>query len=227
MSQDTNDFDWDNYDGEKNYGAMGNAGNQHDDNDFKNIKINLGSKSNSTGGQYDKNAKAEDLKYDEMRKSNASTGDDSGTGKPKERLNDADLEQKANRCCNCLHVDYYQQYFDVTTHDVLQRLLFSLIPFNDKLVQVIGESPDMYGPFWLYTTLIFLLAFSENLHNYIRLGYDRFEYDFENVPHSFFTVYGVGFGVPLAISFTMKYIASTELKFREVTCIYGYSFSSI
>ena len=30
-----------------------------------------------------------------------------------------------------------------------------------------GKKPDMYGPFWIYTTLIFALAAAGNLYNYI------------------------------------------------------------
>jgi len=199
MSRDTDDIDWGNIGGDTNYGAT-NMQKGNNDEEFQDIKISLGNtKSNSTGGYYDKNAKKEDIKLGELRKSNVSTGDDSGSANnANERLNDPDLEQKANRCCNCLHIDYYQQYFDVTTQDVLQRITFSLIPFGDKLVQAINEKPDFYGPFWIYTTLIFLLAFAENMHNFIAVGYDDFQYDFKNIPHTFFTIYGVGFGAPLA-----------------------------
>jgi hypothetical protein len=226
MSQDTNELDWNDYGDGKGYGSFGNDQMKSDENEFQNIKINLNDhKSNSTGGEYDKGAKKEDLKYGELRKSNVSTSDDKEAQKGD--IPQDELLKRANRCCNCLHLDYYQEYFDVTTQEVLQRCLFSLIPVGDKLVQVIGEKPDMYGPFWLYTTLLFLLAFSENLHNYIAVGYDEFQYDFQNIFPSFFTVYGVGFGVPIAISFAMKYISNTELKFKEITCIYGYSFTSI
>mmetsp|Transcript_8127 Transcript_8127/g.9226 ORF Transcript_8127/g.9226 Transcript_8127/m.9226 type:complete len:92 (-) Transcript_8127:158-433(-) len=83
----------------------------------------------------------------------------------------------------------------------------------------------MYGPFWIYTTLIFLLTFSENLHNYLLEGRENFESDFSNVPPSCFVIYGVGFGVPLALSFVMKLLTSDKLYFKEITCIYGYSFS--
>jgi protein YIPF1/2 len=126
-----------------------------------------------------------------------------------------------------LHLDYYQKYFDVSTQDVLQRLLFSLIPFSDKLLQAIGDTADLYGPFWIYTTLIFILAFAENMQNYLSVGSDEFQYDFANIPTSFFVVYGVGFGAPLGLSFLMKYMNDAELKFREITCIYGYSYTSI
>lgn len=228
MSQDTDDIDWGNFGEPANYGAT-NMPKSNDAEEFQDIKISLGNtKSNSTGGYYDKNAKKEDIKLGELRKSNASTGDDSGASNNiNNRLADPDIEMKANRCCNCLHIDYYQQYFNVTTQDVIQRLTFSLIPVGDRLAQAIGDRPDLYGPFWIYTTLLFLLAFAENMHNFIAVGYEDFQYDFENIPHTFFTIYGVGFGAPLVLAFIMKYVSEGELKFNEITCIYGYSFTSI
>lgn len=163
----------------------------------------------------------------EGRLSVPSNDGSSGVNNSRDNLPQGIAEQRANRCCNCLHVDYYQQYFDVTTQDVLQRVTFSLVPIKDKLSQAIGDNPDFYGPFWLYTSLIFLLAFAENLHNYIEVGYDKFEYDFQNFPPSFTIVYGIGFGAPLLISALMKYLSDVEMKFKVITCIYGYSFTSI
>lgn len=222
MSQDTNEIDWNDYAG-PGYGAM-DPNKQGGDDEFRDIKISLG-KHKSDEGQYSYNK--EDLKEEGMRKSDLSTGSGSDNQKQKTKLTEEQLQKQAERCCNCLHLDYYEKYFDVTTQDVMQRVTFSLVPVGDKLAQAIGDKPDMYGPFWIYTTLLFLLAFSENLHNFIAVGYDEFQYDFKNVFPSFLTVYGVGFGVPLGLSFLMKYISDTELKFKEITCIYGYSFTSI
>ena len=50
------------------------------------------------------------------------------------------------------------QYFSVTTSNVLNRLLHAIIPFNYKFHELIQENPDIYGPFWIYTTLIFVIA---------------------------------------------------------------------
>ena len=224
MSQELKDIDWNEYAGPSNYGAFNEPNEKKDD--FDNIKISLGQKSAS----YDAGKKEKDdlEEAKNVRKSNVSTGDDSGVNnRSQEVLNEEQLAQRANRCWNCIHVDYYQKYFNVTTQDVMQRLVFSFIPYGDKLAQAVGDNPDMYGPFWMYTSLIFLLALAENLHNYIVEGNEDFQYDFKNVSSSFFTVYGIGFGAPLLLSFLMKWISDTELRFLEVTCIYGYSFSSI
>eukprot|EP00344_Euplotes_crassus_P006513 CAMPEP_0196999112 /NCGR_PEP_ID=MMETSP1380-20130617/4358_1 /TAXON_ID=5936 /ORGANISM="Euplotes crassus, Strain CT5" /LENGTH=223 /DNA_ID=CAMNT_0042415927 /DNA_START=22 /DNA_END=693 /DNA_ORIENTATION=+ len=194
--------------------------------DFNDIKIDLGQNQAEYGDKkLQMNGKGNQKA--EGRHSVPSNDNINGEDNDQENFNQARLNQRADRCCNCIHIDYYQQYFDVTTQDVLQRLIFSLIPIKPKLEQAIGDNPEFYGPFWIYTTLIFLLAFAENLHNYIEVGYDEFEYDFKNFPPSLIVVYGVGFGAPLVLSLLMKWLSDVEMKFKEITCIYGYSFTSI
>lgn len=107
---------------------------------------------------------------------------------------------------------YFAQYFDVTTNDVLQRILWSAVPIrktgidmdeselteplasnidssdafsptidsDDRLLEQIGgrrkqysymerfiqSRPDFYGPFWISTTLVFLVALFSNLVSY-------------------------------------------------------------
>lgn len=214
------DLDWNDYAGPM--GSQKDSDGFDNNNEFDNIKVNLGAKSKYDGlGSIDmKNTNQP--KENDLRKSNAS----SDTGSHNEESIKM-LEKKSKRWCNCFHVDHYQEYFNVTTQDVLQRLLFSLIPFRSKLVDAINNNPDIYGPFWIYATMIYLLGYAENMHNYWTVGSKNFEYDFKSVSTAFFVVYGVGFGVPLALAFLMKYVSETQLKFIEVQCIYGYAFSSI
>jgi hypothetical protein len=56
----------------------------------------------------------------------------------------------------------------VTTSDVRTRLLHALVPFNPKFYDISENSPDLYGPFWIYTTLIFMIAASGSLAKYIK-----------------------------------------------------------
>ena len=60
-----------------------------------------------------------------------------------------------------------KKYFNVTTVDVRSRLLYSLIPFNPKFYDISENTPDLYGPFWIYTTLIFIIAAAGSLAKYI------------------------------------------------------------
>lgn len=84
----------------------------------------------------------------------------------------------------------------------------------------------MYGPFWIYATVVFLLGYAGSVHRWF-IPNSEFEYSATNITTALSIVFGVGYGVPIVLSFIMKYVSDTELKFKEVTCIYGYSFSSI
>jgi len=63
---------------------------------------------------------------------------------------------------------FLKQYFNVTTADVRSRLLHSLVPFNPKFYDISEQSPDLYGPFWIYTTLVFIIAAAGSLSRYIQ-----------------------------------------------------------
>jgi hypothetical protein len=70
---------------------------------------------------------------------------------------------------------YYQGYFDVTTPQILDRLMRAYFPFRGKFYRDDdgtgsgrAEQADLYGPFWICTTLIFLLAAAGNFANYIQ-----------------------------------------------------------
>ncbi len=66
--------------------------------------------------------------------------------------------------CN---MEWLRQYFNIKTEDILKRLGNSLIPFNPKFIDLIeSSSPDVYGPFWVYTTLIFVIAAAGSISSY-------------------------------------------------------------
>ncbi|CAD5125253.1 DgyrCDS13495 [Dimorphilus gyrociliatus] len=77
--------------------------------------------------------------------------------------------------------EYYQQYFDVESWQVLNRILGSMLPNVRKnyLQHHIRPVPDLYGPFWICTTLVFTTAIAGNMANYIQqYGNHEWKYDF-------------------------------------------------
>jgi hypothetical protein len=42
-----------------------------------------------------------------------------------------------------------------------------MIPFNPKFYDISQKTPDLYGPFWIYTSLIFVIAASGSLTKYL------------------------------------------------------------
>jgi hypothetical protein len=61
-----------------------------------------------------------------------------------------------------------KKYFNVNAKDVSSRLLYSLIPFNPKFYDISVNSPDLYGPFWIYTTLIFIIAAAGSISGFLQ-----------------------------------------------------------
>ena len=51
-------------------------------------------------------------------------------------------------------LNYFRQYFRITTNQVEQRIISSFKPYNSKFYEEASNNPDLYGPFWIYTTLI-------------------------------------------------------------------------
>ena len=123
---------------------------------------------------------------------------------------------------NC-NITFLQIYFDLETDDIIQRLIASLIPFNKNFINLVEKKPDLYGPFWIYTTLIFIIASAGSLTKYIQ-GATQEDYFQKFIPLAMSVIYGIGFCLPLIIKVLM-YIFGSETAFVLVLNIYGYSFS--
>ena len=56
------------------------------------------------------------------------------------------------------------QYFNVDTEDVVSRLKAACVPFKSRpFLEVAGRNPDLYGPFWLAATLVFVIGVTSNM----------------------------------------------------------------
>jgi len=103
-------------------------------------------------------------------------------------------------------LSYFSRFFDVTTNDVLQRIIWSVIPLRKKGLDIdminegdliaplsgpdgqvpessgdlsgsrsyayverfIQSRPDLYGPFWISTTLVFTVALFSNIVSFTK-----------------------------------------------------------
>ncbi len=88
------------------------------------------------------------------------------------------------------------------------RLLTSLIPFNRKFHTIYKAKPDLYGPFWIYTTLIIVLSIAGNFSRYLQSGAENFTYNFNYIPIAATVIYSVGFGLPLALKLLMRILGA-------------------
>lgn len=122
-------------------------------------------------------------------------------------------------------VDAYKLYFDVDTSDVLERIRESLLPFKSSFMEMTANNPDLYGPFWICTTLIFVAASIGTFLTYLAHKFQNkeWDYDINLVTWSAGLFYGYAISVPLGLYIILKYF-SAPLGLVQLCCLYGYSF---
>jgi len=133
-------------------------------------------------------------------------------------------------CCGVLSVESYQVYFNVETKDVAERL-FAVAKVHEagSFFEQIGETPDLYGPFWICATLIFLIAATSNLSSYFAHGSEQepWQHDFKILGFAASFVYGFSIAMPLVAWGAFRYLGiSNGLTFVQLACLYGYSIST-
>ncbi|KAA6389297.1 MAG: hypothetical protein EZS28_015175 [Streblomastix strix] len=61
-------------------------------------------------------------------------------------------------------VSFYVYYFNVNTSQVVSRIRAAFMPHIPELERIFSsQSPDLYGPFWIITTLVLIIAITSNL----------------------------------------------------------------
>ncbi|KAI5292637.1 hypothetical protein KEM52_006174 [Ascosphaera acerosa] len=96
-------------------------------------------------------------------------------------------------------LNYYAQFFDVDTSDVTARCFHALWP-RARFLDVLDGNPDLYGPFWIATTVVVILFLTGTISQYLAFhGKEHFEYDFRLLSGGAGLVYGYTFVVPAAL----------------------------
>lgn len=122
-------------------------------------------------------------------------------------------------CC----FNWLKKYFQITSKDFYRRTLLSIIPFNTKFYDAIENSPDFYGPFWIYTTLIMLVSSCGGLTRTIQGKRDTNFFQ-EFIPTAAILIYFIGFGVPIFLAVLSK-IFGASINIAPFICVYGYSYT--
>lgn len=76
-------------------------------------------------------------------------------------------------------ISFYSQFFDVDTSAVLSRCWAALFP-RANFLDVLEGNPDLYGPFWIATTVVLILFLGGTISQYLSTT-DKapFAYDFK------------------------------------------------
>lgn len=77
----------------------------------------------------------------------------------------------------------------------------------------IRNNPDLWGPFWICTSIIFLLSCFGNLSSFISsgVGENKFENNFKFVPYSSIIVYSIGFLLPFLLGMSLKCLGNNDI----------------
>ena len=137
-------------------------------------------------------------------------------------------EEISNRTMGILNkcVQYIGKYFNVELSDLKLKLKGALIPFNKSFHQSIEVNADLYGPFWAFTTIIFLIALIGNISSYAHCeDKTKFVYNYNHITHAIFIIYGFGFGAPFLLWIISKFLFRIDIDLLINMCVYGYSYA--
>lgn len=126
----------------------------------------------------------------------------------------------------CWEAGFYQPYFDLSTSSFLLRVKNSVWPFRRPDEGYFGRaSPDLYGPFWIASTLVFLLTAVGKLSNYTTHT-SFWDAQYEKLLVAFPVVYVLFSAVPVGC-FCLLSSEPNTASMVEMVSLYGYSYSSL
>ncbi|UPR02742.1 protein YIPF [Chloropicon primus] len=115
-----------------------------------------------------------------------------------------------------------EPYFDVDTDDIVQRTLQAIVKgYKGKFTEFTADKPDLYGPFWIATTLIVVSSASGSFAQYLS-GVSK--NDMDKVTASAFFFYGYVTLLPLAIWGLLIY-HKKPMRLLNIVDVYGYAMS--
>lgn len=132
------------------------------------------------------------------------------TSKP---FDDSDKKQYLS----LLSTEYYQRLFDVNTDQVIDRIIWAMIPKPgvNYLQHHIGSKPDLYGPFWICVTLVFSIAISGNLASYLHTAashsHYHWKYDFHAVTFSASAIFAYAWLLPVILWAVIRWQGPQEV----------------
>jgi len=120
-------------------------------------------------------------------------------------------------------IGFYAQYFDVDTSTVLHRCTSALYP-RSPFLDILDGNPDLYGPFWIATTVVMILFLTGTISQYLsRRGEGHFAYDFKLLSGAAGLIYGYTGIVPMGLWALLRWFGAQGLEIVECWALYGYA----
>mmetsp|Transcript_30144 Transcript_30144/g.80986 ORF Transcript_30144/g.80986 Transcript_30144/m.80986 type:complete len:325 (+) Transcript_30144:68-1042(+) len=131
---------------------------------------------------------------------------------------------------NVWQLAYYKPLFDVDSHHIVTRVVHAVLPRpRAQFFELISPNPDLYGPFWIATTLIFVIAVTGNLAKWMTFtptdSESQWSYDFTKLTGASTAVYMYVSLAPLGVWASLRYMQATK-RLVDMMCIYGYALAS-
>jgi len=139
-------------------------------------------------------------------------------------------------------IEYYQQFFNIDTMEVVDRIAYSVIPkraSSTYLKTHLGVNPDLYGPFWITVTLIFVIGISGNLAAFFQHDHSSeftWHYNFHLVSYASSCIIMYICVMPIALWAVLRWSVDLTEEVNldiesspyvpsllSIVCLYGYS----
>jgi len=93
-----------------------------------------------------------------------------------------------------------------------------------NFLDVLEGNPDLYGPFWIATTVVLILFLGGTISQYLaETDKGSFAYDFKLLSGAAGLIYGYTFVIPVALFFALRYFGSELANLLECWALYGYA----
>lgn len=120
-------------------------------------------------------------------------------------------------------LSFYSQFFDVDTAEVLRRCTATLFP-RANFLDVLDGNPDLYGPFWIATTVVVILFLTGTISSWLAThGDTHYGYDFTLLSGASGLIYGYTGLIPLALWAALRWSGSEAANVLECWALYGYA----
>ncbi|KAF8477363.1 hypothetical protein BDZ91DRAFT_21674 [Kalaharituber pfeilii] len=120
-------------------------------------------------------------------------------------------------------LDFYANFFDVDTNEVLRRCGATIFP-KTNFLDLLEGNPDLYGPLWITTTVVLILFLSSTIQGYFASTKDQpYRYNFDLLSGAAGLMYGYTGIIPVALWGMLKWYGSEVANLLECMCLYGYA----
>ena len=126
-------------------------------------------------------------------------------------------------------VEYYKEYFDISTETAINRIKKALWPFSSESFIESEPKPDLYIPLWIYITLIITMSTFGSIVHAIHMVHSgtatKLQIDLDpNRITSTATILLFYLVINPCIFYGILHYKGAKIKLAELLCIYGYSY---